>query len=85
MTGKYRNDKKADNEESDRDERETLINASAYDFPNVRQLKADIRTILDSDMEDAQIVRNNSGDPYEKCCVLGRRGHMWRMDMFSEG
>ncbi len=65
------NDKKADNEESDRDEWETLINASAYDFPNVRQLKADIRTILDSDMEDAQIVRDNSGEPYEKVLCLG--------------
>lgn len=68
------NDKKADNEESDRNEWETLINASAYDFPNVRQLKADIRTILDSDMEDAQIVRNNSGDPYEKVLCLGTEG-----------
>ena len=63
------NDKKADNEESDRDEWETLINASAYDFPNVRRLKADIRTILDSNMEDAQIVRDNSGEPYEKSVV----------------
>jgi len=53
---------------------ETLINAAAYDFPNVRQLKADIRTILDSDMEDAQIVRNNSGDPYEKVLCLGTEG-----------
>lgn len=53
---------------------ETLINAVAYDFPNVRQLKADIRTILDSDMEDAQIVRNNSGDPYEKVLCLGTEG-----------
>ena len=50
----------ADNEENDREVWETLINAVAYDFPNVRQLKADIRTILDSDMEDAQIVRNDS-------------------------
>ena len=68
------NDKKADNEESDRDEWETLINASAYDFPNVRQLKADIRTILDSNMEDAQIVRDNSGEPYEKVLCLGTEG-----------
>lgn len=68
------NDKAEDNEESDREMWETLINASAYDFPNVRQLKADIRTILDSDMEDAQIVRNNSGDPYEKVLCLGTEG-----------
>lgn len=68
------NDKKADNEESDRDEWETLINASAYDFPNVRQLKADIRTILDSNMKDAQIVRDNSGDLYEKVLCLGTEG-----------
>lgn len=67
-------DKAEDNEESDRDEWETLINASAYDFPNVRQLKADIRTILDSDMEDAQIVRENSGEPYEKVLCLGTEG-----------
>lgn len=79
------NDKKADNEESDRDEWETLINASAYDFPNVRQLKADIRTILDSNMEDAQIVRIIAESHMKKCCVLGRRGYMWRMDMFFEG
>ena len=67
-------DKAEDNEENDRDVWETLINAAAYDFPNVRQLKADIRTILDSDMEDAQIVRNNSGDPYEKVLCLGTEG-----------
>ena len=59
------------NEDNDREVWETLINASAYDFPNVRQLKADIRTILDSDMEDAQIVRNNSGEPYEKVLCFG--------------
>lgn len=68
------NDKDEDNEENDREVWETLINAAAYDFPNVRQLKADIRTILDSDMEDAQIVRNNSGDPYEKVLCLGTEG-----------
>ena len=67
-------DKAGDNEENDREVWETLINAAAYDFPNVRQLKADIRTILDSDMEDAQIVRNNSGDPYEKVLCLGTEG-----------
>ena len=65
------NDKAEDNEENDREVWETLINVSAYDFPNVRQLKADIRTIWDSDMEDAQIVRNNSGEPYEKVLCLG--------------
>lgn len=67
-------DKAEDNEESDREVWETLINAAAYDFPNVRQLKADIRTILDSDMEDAQIVRDNSGEPYEKVLCLGTEG-----------
>lgn len=67
-------DKAEDNEENDREVWETLINAAAYDFPNVRQLKADIRTILDSDMEDAQIVRNNSGEPYEKVLCLGTEG-----------
>ncbi len=68
------NDKAEDNEENDREVWETLINVSAYDFPNVRQLKADIRTIWDSDMEDAQIVRNNSGEPYEKVLCLGTEG-----------
>ncbi len=68
------NDKVEDNEENDREMWETLINAAVYDFPNVRQLKADIRTILDSDMEDVQIVRNNSGDPYEKVLCLGTEG-----------
>ena len=68
------NDKDEDNEENDREVWETLINAAAYDFPNVRQLKADIQTILDSDMEDAQIVRNNSGEPYEKVLCLGTEG-----------
>lgn len=67
-------DKNEDNKENDREVWETLINASAYDFPNVRQLKADIRTILASDMEDAQIVRNNSGEPYEKVLCLGTEG-----------
>ena len=67
-------DKAEDNEENDREVWETLINAAAYDFPNVRQLKADIRTILDSDMEDAQIVRDNSGEPYEKVLCLGTEG-----------
>lgn len=67
-------DKAGDIEENDREVWETLINAAAYDFPNVRQLKTDIRTILDSDMEDAQIVRNNSGDPYEKVLCLGTEG-----------
>ena len=67
-------DKAEDNEENNREVWETLINAAAYDFPNVRQLKADIRTILDSDMEDAQIVRNNSGEPYEKVLCLGTEG-----------
>ncbi len=62
------------NEDNDREVWETLINASAYDFPNVRQLKADIRTILDSDMKDAQIVRNNSGESYEKVLCLGTEG-----------
>ncbi len=67
-------DKAEDNEENDREVWETLINAAAYDFPNVRQLKADIRIILDSDMEDAQIVRDNSGEPYEKVLCLGTEG-----------
>mgnify|MGYP004561163975 FL=1 len=67
-------DKAEDNEENDREVWETLINAAAYDFPNVRQLKADIRIILDSDMEDAQIVRDNSGEPYEKVLCLGKEG-----------
>ena len=67
-------DKAEDNEENDREVWETLINAVAYDFPNVRQLKADIWTILDSDMEDAQIVRDNSGEPYEKVLCLGTEG-----------
>ncbi len=71
---KTEKDKNEDNKENDREVWETLINASAYDFPNVRQLKADIRTILDSDMEDAQIVRNNSGEPYEKVLCLGTEG-----------
>lgn len=68
------NAEKDKNEENDREVWDTLINASAYDFPNVRQLKADIRTILDSDMKDAQIVRNNSGEPYEKVLCLGTEG-----------
>ncbi len=60
--------------EKDSETWETLIDAAAYDFPNVRQLREDIRTILNSDMEDAQIVRDNCGEPYEKVLCLGTEG-----------
>lgn len=62
-------------QEKDSETWKVLIDAAAYDFPNVLSLKDDLVVAMDSDMADAQIERDRDGEPYEKMLSIGTKGH----------